>query len=56
MLKESYESGEVAHLLEGSEPSSQDDVSVTRDGRRLDTAEAVIAFFDEVRAGSHGGA
>lgn len=49
-LKASYRSGELAELLADAEPPTADDVSVTDDGRRLDTAEAVIAFFDEMRA------
>lgn len=49
-LRESYDPGEVKNLLESSGPASSDDVSVTADGRRLDTAAAVVAFFDEMRA------
>lgn len=49
-LKASYRFGELTELLADAEPPTADDVSVTGDGRRLDTAEAVIAFFDEVRA------
>ena len=29
-------------------PSTADDVSITRDGRRLDTREAVLAWLAEV--------
>lgn len=31
-------------------PSTPDDVSITRDGRRLDNKEAVIAWLAEVEA------
>jgi hypothetical protein len=46
-LKESYEASEV---LGGAKPPSTNEVSVTTDGRRLDTPEAVVAFFDSLRA------
>ena len=50
LMKTSYAPGELAELLADAEAPTDDDVSVTEDGRRLDTAEAVIAFFDELRA------
>ena len=31
-------------------PSTDDDVSITRDGRRLDSKEAVLAWMAEVEA------
>ena len=31
-------------------PSTPDDVSITRDGRRLDSKEAVLAWLAEVEA------
>ena len=46
-LKESYEASEV---LGGATPPSANEVSVTADGRRLDTPEAFVAFFDSLRA------
>jgi hypothetical protein len=49
-LKKSYEAREVNELLAGMEPATADEVSVTADGRRLDSAEDVTAFFDELRA------
>jgi len=49
-LKRSYEREELDGLFADLEPATADDVSITSDGRRLDTAEAVIAFFDEIRA------
>ena len=49
-LKASYRSGELTELLADAEQPTADDVSVTEDGRRLDTAEAVIEFFDGLRA------
>lgn len=48
--KASYDKAELVELFGGAEPPTDDDVSVTNDGRRLDSAEAVIAFFDELRA------
>lgn len=49
-LKASYRSGELAELLADADQPPAEDVSVTEDGRRLDTADAVIQFFDELRA------
>lgn len=37
-------------MLRDAPPPTLDDVSVTRDGRRLDSAEAVIEFFTELEA------
>ncbi len=39
----------IARVRAGGPPTA-DDVSVTRDGRRLDTKEAVLAFLAEVEA------
>jgi hypothetical protein len=39
----------VARAQAGA-PSTPDDVSVTRDGRRLDSREAVLAWLAEVEA------
>lgn len=50
-LRESYKRGEINELLEPMEPPTLDEVSIAADGRRLDTADAVKAFFDEMRAG-----
>jgi hypothetical protein len=36
-------------LLADAGPPTEDDVSVTRDGRRLDSAKAVIEFVEELR-------
>lgn len=49
-LKASYDKAEIDEILAFGWPPTDDDVSVTNDGRRLDSAEAVIAFFDEMRA------
>jgi len=49
-VKQSYERGELNQLLMNAAPATADDVSITDDGRRLDSAEAVVAFFDEIRA------
>lgn len=35
-------------------PPTDDDVSITKDGRRLDTAEKVIEFFAELDAEQEG--
>ena len=39
----------IARVRAGA-PSTADDVSITRDGRRLETKEAVLAFLAEVEA------
>jgi hypothetical protein len=41
---------ESAHELAGDLPPTDDDVPITRDGRRLDTPEKVIAFLAEINA------
>ncbi len=46
----SYTKEQLNELFAGAEPPTDDDVSVTNDGRRLDTPEAVIAFFEEMKA------
>lgn len=46
-LKASYTTEEITH---GLLPPTCDDVSITFDGRRLDTAEKVIAFCAEIQA------
>ena len=40
--------GEATAFVAGGGPATDDDVSITVDGRRLDSAEAVIAFFEEL--------
>lgn len=37
-------------MLRDAPPPTSDDVSITSDGRRLDSKEAVIAFFAELEA------
>ena len=39
-----------ARDLAGTEPPTDDDVSITLDGRRLDTPDKVIAFIQEINA------
>jgi hypothetical protein len=39
-----------ARELAGHEPPTDDDVSITIDGRRLDTPEKLIAFLHEINA------
>lgn len=50
---------ESARELAGNLPPTVDDVPITRDGRRLDSPEKVIAFLGEINAeretASHGG-
>lgn len=48
--KASDDKAELDELLADAAPPTDDDVSITKDGRRLDSAEAVIAFFEEIRA------
>ncbi len=49
-LKAHYEWDEVEALLGIGTAPTVDDVSVANDGRRLDSAEAVTDFFDELRS------
>lgn len=49
-LKDSYEAGELNEILAAADGPTSDDVSIAADGRRLDSAEAVISFFEELRA------
>lgn len=46
----SYAPGEWNALLAGFPPPTDDEVSLTWDGRKLDTAEKVRAFIAEVEA------
>jgi hypothetical protein len=39
-----------ARELAGDPPPTDDDVPMTRDGRRPDTPEKVIAFLEEINA------
>lgn len=41
---------EFNEMLSGAPDPTDDDVSITSDGRRLDSKEAVIAFFAELDA------
>lgn len=41
---------ESARDLAGDRPPTDDDVPITRDGRRLDSPAKVIAFLDEINA------
>lgn len=49
-VKASYDKAELDALFAGAAPPTDDDVSVTNDGRRLDSAEAVVAFFEAMKA------
>jgi hypothetical protein len=48
-VKRDYGPGEATGLVAGGGPATDDDVSITNDGHRLDSAEAVIAFVEELR-------
>lgn len=54
-VKVQYGWDEVEELLVDATSPTSDDVSVARDGQRLDSAQAVRDFFDEIRlnSGSH---
>lgn len=43
-------SDEFVERVAAAAPSTEDDVPVTRDGRRLDSKDAVLAFLAEVEA------
>jgi hypothetical protein len=47
-LRDRYDEADLAAILDGAPPSTPDEVSITKDGRPLDSAEAVIAFFEEL--------
>jgi hypothetical protein len=47
-IRRSYGPGEASEFVSGGEPSSSDEVSITTDGRRLDSAEAVLEFLAEL--------
>ena len=49
-LIRSFEPGEFNAFFRIALPPTSDDVSITKDGRRLDTAEKVIEFFAELEA------
>jgi len=48
-LNSHYDEADLARILDGAPPATPDEVSVTKDGRRLDSAQAVTAFFEELR-------
>ncbi|MGH9123683.1 MAG: hypothetical protein ACRDZ8_03015 [Acidimicrobiales bacterium] len=41
---------ELAELVRDAPPPTPDDVSITADGRRLDTKDKVLAFLAEIEA------
>ena len=45
-----YGREEFNALFAGLQPPTDDDVSITADGRRLDTPEKVLAFLEEINA------
>ncbi len=49
VMKRVFGPGEATAFVAGGGPATDDDVSITNDGRRLDSAEAVVAFFEELR-------
>jgi hypothetical protein len=48
-VKRAYGPGEATAFVAGGGPPTDDDVSITNDGRRLDSAEAVLAFVEQLR-------
>lgn len=48
-VKRVYDPGEATDFVAGGGPATDDDVSITNDGRRLDSAEAVLEFLEELR-------
>lgn len=48
-VKRVYGPGELAAFVAGGGPATDDDVSITNDGRRLDSAEAVLEFLEDLR-------
>lgn len=48
-LRDHYDEADLAMLLRGAPSSTPDEVSIAKDGRRLDSAAAVTSFFDELR-------
>lgn len=48
-VKRVYGPGEATAFVAGGGPVTDDDVSITNDGLRLDSAEAVLEFLDELR-------
>lgn len=47
-LRDDYNEADLASMLERATASTADDVSVTKSGRRLDSAQALLAFIDEL--------
>jgi len=41
---------EIAEMMRNAPPATADDVTILADGRRLDTAEKVRAWVDEMNA------
>lgn len=48
-VKRVYGPGEATAFVAGGGPSTDDDVSIANDSRRLDSAEAVLEFLEELR-------
>lgn len=47
-VKRVYGPGELAAFVAGGGPATDDDVSITNDGCRLDSAEAVLEFLEDL--------
>ncbi len=45
-LKTRYDEADLAKILDGAPSATSDEVSIANDGRRLDSVEAVTAFFE----------
>lgn len=48
-VKRAYGPGEATAFDAGGGPATDDDISITNDGRRLDSAEAVLEFLEDLR-------
>jgi hypothetical protein len=49
-MRRRFERGEFNALCADMDAPTDDDVSITTDGSRLDTVEKVVAFLDEINA------
>ena len=47
-MRQGFERDEFNALFANMDAPTDDDVSITTDGRRLDSVEAVMAFVEEV--------
>lgn len=45
-----FTAAQLSAMFEGGAPRTPDEVTITTDGRRLDSKEAVVQFFAELAA------